>query len=52
MKTTNNGNAINVDLNMERFDNDALKKRIVAYSRLSEDMQKAADVMRKKGAKA
>ncbi len=52
MKTTNNGNAINVDLNMEQFDNDALKKRIVAYSRLSEVMRKAADVMRKKGAKA
>ena len=52
MKTTNNGNAINVELNMEQFDNDALKKRIVAYSRLSEVMQKAAEVMRKKGAKA
>ena len=52
MKTTNNGNAINVELNMEQFDNDALKKRIVAYNRLSEVMQKAADVMRKKGAKA
>ena len=52
MKTTNNGNAINVDLNIEQFDNDALKKRIVAYSRLSEVMRKAADVMRKKGAKA
>lgn len=52
MKTTNNGNAINVELNMEQFDNDALKKRIVAYSRLSDVMQKAADVMRKKGAKA
>ena len=52
MKTTNNGNAINVELNMEQFDNDALKKRIVAYSRLSEVMQKAADVIRKKGAKA
>ena len=52
MKTTNNGNAINVELNMEQFDNDALKKRIVAYSRLSEVMQMAADVMRKKGAKA
>jgi len=52
MKTTNNSNAINVDLNIEQFDNDALKKRIVAYSRLSEVMQKAADIMRKKGAKA
>ncbi len=52
MKTTNNGNAINVELNMEQFDNDALKKRIVAYSRLSDVMQKAAEVMRKKGAKA
>lgn len=52
MKTTNNSNAINVDLNMEQFDNDALKKRIVAYSRLSDVMRKAAEVMRKKGAKA
>ena len=52
MKTTNNSNAINVELNMEQFDNDALKKRIVAYSRLSDVMQKAAEVMRKKGAKA
>ena len=52
MKTTNNSNAINVELNMEQFDNDALKKRIVAYSRLSEVMHKAAEVMRKNGAKA
>ncbi len=51
MKTTNNTFTVNVDLNLEQFDNDALKKRIVAYQKLSETLQKAAAIMTKKGAK-
>ena len=50
MKTTNNDKPMNCEY--EQMDIDALKKRILAYSKMSDTLQKATAVMKQKGAKA
>ena len=50
MKTEKNEKPM--DYEYEQMDTEALKKRIVAYQKMSEAMQKAAAVIKQKGAKA
>ncbi|MBR4343443.1 MAG: hypothetical protein IKP88_12215 [Lachnospiraceae bacterium] len=50
MSTENDRKPIEYDY--EKMDMDALQKRIMAYKKLSENMQKAAEAIRQKGAKA
>lgn len=50
MKTANNDK--HIDYEYDQMDTEALKKRIVAYQKMSEAMQKAAEAIRQKGAKA
>ena len=50
MKTTNDEKTMNYDY--ENMDNDALKKRIIAYRKMSEAMTRAAEAIKQKGAKA
>ena len=50
MKTANDEKPM--DCEYEQMDTEALKKRIFAYRKMSEAMQKAAEVIRQKGAKA
>ncbi len=47
MKTTNNDKPMDYDI--EQLDTDALKKRILAYRKMSEAMQRAAEAIRSKG---
>ena len=49
MKTMNNGNDVNVEFDLEQLDTNALKKRILAYRKMSEAMQRAAEAIRSKG---
>ena len=44
MKTSNNDK--HMDYEYEQMDTEALKKRIVAYQKMSEAMQKAAEAIR------
>ena len=50
MKTTNDEKNMNYDY--EHMDTDALKKRILAYRKMSEAMTRAAEAIKQKGAKA
>ncbi len=47
MKTTNNDKPMDYDI--EQMDTEALKKRILAYRKMSEAMQRAAEAIRSKG---
>ena len=50
MKTTNDEKNMNYDY--EHMDTAALKKRILAYRKMSEAMTRAAEAIKQKGAKA
>ncbi len=50
MKTMNDEKNMNYDY--EHMDTEALKKRILAYQKMSDTLQKATEVMKQKGAKA